>query len=85
MRNHDRKRINEPILEDEDKAAVRRTWKRLRAERFERPAMQLIEMCIDAEPDSVYKMALAHLHDERTLGGRKAADPTNQFKGLTVR
>jgi hypothetical protein len=62
------------MIDDEDKDSVRRTWKKLRAERFERPAMQLIELCIDAEVDSVYKMALAHLHDERTLGGRKSAD-----------
>lgn len=62
------------MIEDEDKAAERRTWKKLRAERFERPAMVLIEKCIDAEEGSVYKMALAHLNDEHAIGGRKAAD-----------
>jgi hypothetical protein len=62
------------MIDDKDKQHERLTWKRLRAERFERPAMQLIEMCIDAEPDSVYKMALAHLHSKEAIGGRKSAD-----------
>ena len=62
------------MIDDKDKQHERLTWKRLRAKRFERPAMQLIEMCIDAEPDSVYKMALAHLNSDEAIGGRKAAD-----------
>ena len=62
------------MIDDEDKAVERRTWKRLRAERFNRPAMVLIEKCIDAEDGSVYKMALAHLNSDEALGGRKSAD-----------
>jgi hypothetical protein len=84
MRNHDRKRINEPILEDEDKAVERRTWKRLKAERFERPAMQLIEKCIDAEEGSVYKMALRHLNNDQIIGGRNAADQLLDAKFLPL-
>ena len=72
------------MIDDEDKAVERRTWKRLRAERFARPAMKLIEQCIDAEPNSVYKMALAHLHNEHTLGGRKAADQLINSKVLPL-
>lgn len=72
------------MVEDEDKAVERRTWKRLRAERFDRPAMVLIEKCIDAEEGSVYKMALAHLNKAGTIGGRNAADQLIDAKFLPL-
>ena len=72
------------MVEDEDKAVERRTWKRIRAERFNRPAMALIEKCIDAEEGSVYKMALAHLNNDQTIGGRNAADQLIDAKFLPL-
>jgi hypothetical protein len=62
------------MIDDKDKQHERLAWKRLRAERFDRPAMVLIEKCIDADDDSVYKMALAHLNKAGTIGGRKAEE-----------
>jgi hypothetical protein len=52
------------MIEDEDKDAERREYKRLRALRYDRPAMQLIEKCINAEEGSLYKMALKHLNTD---------------------
>lgn len=72
------------MIDDEDKAVERRTWKRLRAERFDRPAMVLIEKCIDAEEDSVYKMALAHLNKTGTIGGRKIEEEIIDSKFLPL-
>lgn len=62
------------MIDDEDKAKERRDYARLRAKRFARPSMVLIEKCIDAEDGSVYKMALRHLNKEETIGGRNTAD-----------
>jgi hypothetical protein len=64
MRNRDREKIYEPIIEDEDDDAKRREYKKLRALRFERPSMVLIEKCISAEEGSVYKMALKHMNTD---------------------
>jgi len=72
------------MIEDEDKAVERRTWKKMRAERFNRPAMVLIEKCIDAEDDSVYKMALAHLNKAGTIGGRKTEEQIIDAKFLPL-
>lgn len=72
------------MIDDKDKQHERLTWKRLRAERFERPAMVLIEKCIDAEEGSVYKMALRHLNNDQIIGGRNAADQILDAKFLPL-
>jgi hypothetical protein len=61
------------MIEDKDKDVERRDYARLRAERFERPSMVLIEKCIDAEEGSVYKMALRHLNASE-MGGMPVAN-----------
>ena len=48
------------MIDDEDAAKERRDEKRWRDERRARPAMKLIEECIDAEEGSLYKMALIY-------------------------
>jgi len=53
------------MIDDEDKAAARRDYHRARARRFCRPAMIIIEGCIDAEQDSIAKMALRHLNQTK--------------------
>jgi hypothetical protein len=53
------------MMEDKDKDVERRDYQRARALRFGRPAMIIIEGCIDAEQDSVAKMALRHLNQTR--------------------
>ena len=49
------------MMEDKDKDVERRDHRRARDVRFARPAMILIEGCIDSEQDSVSKMAMRHL------------------------
>ena len=61
------------MIDDEDKAKERRDHTRLRAIRFARPSMVLIEKCIDAEEGSVYKMALRHLNASK-MGGMPVAN-----------
>jgi len=56
------------MRDDEDKDVERRDYARLRAKRFARPSMVLIEKCIDAEEGSVAKMALRHLNANETGG-----------------
>lgn len=61
------------MIEDKDKDVERRDYARLRAIRFARPSMVLIEKCIDAEEGSVYKMALRHLNASE-MGGMPVAN-----------
>jgi len=61
------------MIDDEDKAKERRDHTRLRAIRFARPSMVLIEKCIDAEEGSIYKMALRHLNASE-MGGMPVAN-----------
>jgi len=53
------------MIDDEDKAAARRDHRRARDVRFARPAMIIIEGCIDSEHDSVAKMAMRHLRNSK--------------------
>jgi hypothetical protein len=61
------------MMEDKDKDVERRDYARLRAKRFARPSMVLIEKCIDAEEGSVAKMALRHLNANE-MGGMPVAN-----------
>jgi hypothetical protein len=62
------------MIDDEDAAKERRDEKRWRDERRARPAMKLIEQCIDAEEGSVAKMALKHHNTNASNYGQRLID-----------